>query len=68
MKQVRLTGKTRKGKTRIGTSGAVWNIVEGAAEALTPAPKGSLFLRSLDGRDTRWVELTNDPNFTVEWL
>lgn len=68
MKQVRLTGVTRKGKTRIGNSGDVWNIVEGAVEALTPSPNGSLFLRSLDGRDARWVEISNDPNFTVEVL
>ena len=68
MRQVRLTAKTNKGKTRIGNRGDVWNIVEGAVEALTPAPNGSLFLRSLDGRDVRWVELTNDPNFTVELL
>jgi len=66
MKQVRLTGKTRKGKSRIGMSGDIWNVVEGAVEALTPTPNGCLFLRSLDGRDARWVELDNDPNFTVE--
>lgn len=68
MRQVRLTGVTRKGKTRIGNSGDVWNIVEGAVEALSPSPNGSLFLRSLDGRDARWVSLSHDPNFTVEML
>ena len=68
MRQVRLTGITRKGKTRIGNSGAIWNIVEGAVEALCPHPWGSLFIRSLDGRDTRWVEIKDDQNFTVEFL
>ena len=68
MAQVRLTGKTNKGKTRIGHRGDVWNIVEGAVEALTPAPNGSVLLRSLDGRDLRWVELEHDPNFIVERL
>ena len=41
MRQVRLTGVTHKGKTRIGNSGDVWNVVEGAVEALTPAPMGA---------------------------
>jgi hypothetical protein len=68
MRQVRLKAKTNKGKTRIGNSGDVWNVVEGAVEALTPSPKGSLFIRSLDGRDVRWVELDGDPNFFVEEL
>jgi hypothetical protein len=68
MRQVRLTGITRKGKTRIGNSGDVWNVAEGAVDALLPAPNGSLFLRSLDGRDARWVEIANDPNFIVEFL
>jgi hypothetical protein len=67
-KQVRLTGKTMKGKTRIGMSGNVWNIVEGAVEAITPPPIGSLMIQSLDGRDCRWVELRNDVNFIVEEL
>lgn len=68
MRQVKLTGKTNKGKTRIGNSGAVWNVMEGAVEAITPSPVGSLFIRSLDGRDMRWVTLENDPNFIVEIL
>lgn len=68
MKQVRLTGKTMKGKTRIGTSGDVWNIVEGAVEAITPQPVGSFLIRSQDGRDFRWVQVQGDPNFIVEVL
>jgi hypothetical protein len=68
-KQVRLTAKTSKGKTRIHNSGDVWNIVEDAIEALTPPPPaGSLLLHSLDGRDWRWVTVQNDPNFEVEIL
>lgn len=67
MTQVRLTGKTGKGKSRIGQSGAIWHIDESAAKALSPAPEGWL-IRSLDGRDWRWVHPVNDPHFTVEIL
>jgi hypothetical protein len=68
MKQVKLTGKTRKGKTRIGTHGALWNVVEGAAEALTPFRENCILLTSMNGRDWRWVDVKNDENFTVEFL
>lgn len=67
MKQVRLTGKTNKGKTRIGMSGDVWNILEGPQE-VPCCPSKSFLIQSLDGRDMRWVELKGDPNFTVEEL
>jgi len=63
--RVTLTGKTRKGKTRVGTHGAVWNLVLGAAEALSPRPE-EILVRSLDGRSDRWVHPTNDPDFIVE--
>ena len=68
MRQVKLSAKTNKGKTRIGNSGAIWNVVEGATEALNPMPTDAVFLRSLDGRDSRWVQLRDDPNFSVEVL
>jgi len=68
MRQVHLTPKTNKGKTRIGNSGNVWNVVEGAVESLTPSPIDSLMIRSLDGHDFRWVKLKDDVNFVVEVL
>ena len=68
MKQVRLTAKTGKGKSRLGMSGDVWNIVPGAVEAITPPPIDSLLIRSLDGRDWRWVQVKDDVNFIVELL
>lgn len=68
MQQVRLTAKTSKGKSRIHNSGDVWNIIPGAVEALSPSPVGALFIRSLDGRDFRWVTKEGDPNFIVEVL
>lgn len=67
MKQVRLTGKTMKGKTRISHSGNVWNILSTPTQ-LDPFPAGTLLLQSLDGRDMRWVTIEGDPNFTVEHL
>jgi hypothetical protein len=67
MRQVRLKGKTNKGKTRIGTSGDVWDIMEGP-KTVPCTPTESFLIRSLDGRDWRWVELTGDPNFIVEVL
>lgn len=63
--RVRLTGKTRKGKTRIGTHGALWNVDLRAAEALSPRPT-KILIRSLNGTACRWVHPTNDPDFTVE--
>lgn len=67
MKQVRLTGKTMKGKTRIGTSGDVWNIDEGPTD-VPCCPTKAFLIRSLDGRDWRWVQVEGDPNFIVEVL
>lgn len=68
MKQVRLTAKSGKGKSRLGMSGDVWNIEAGAVESLLPPPQNCLFIRSLDGRDFRWVMVEGDPNFLVELL
>lgn len=68
MKQVRLTGKTRKGKTRIGTFGALWEVIEGAAERISPFRDTQLLVKSLDGRDMRWVDTKDDENFIVEVL
>jgi hypothetical protein len=67
MEQVRLTAKTGKGKSRIGNSGAVWNVDRTATEAVTPKTQ-RIFIRSLDGRDFRWVHPIDDPNFIVEVL
>lgn len=65
MKQVRLTGKTRKGKTRVGTFGAVWNVDPLHGVVHNP-PETRLFLCSLDKKDFRWVHPTDDGDFTVE--
>ena len=67
MEQVRLTAKTNKGKTRIGNSGAVWNVDRPATDAVLPKTQ-RIFIRSLDGRDFRWVHPHDDPNFTVEQI
>lgn len=67
MKQVRLTAKTGKGKTRIGNSGAIWNVDRAATEAVTPKDQ-RIFIRSMNGRDFRWVHPSDDVNFTVEFL
>lgn len=70
MRQVKLTGKTRKGKNRVGNSGPLWNVVEGAAERLTPFRDDQILLKSLDGRDMRWVNPKpgEDEHFIVEFV
>jgi len=66
-KRVRLIAKTNKGKSRIGNAGEIWNVDERIPLQITPQPRG-LFIQSLDGRDCRWVDPIEDPNFIVEVL
>lgn len=64
---VTLKGKTRKGKTRIGTSGPVWAIDEVRTAMSQGDPIGTtrLLIRSLDGKDWRWIRKTDDPDFEI---
>lgn len=62
--RVRLTAKTNKGKTRLGNSGSLWNVDAQASEHLTPRPV-EILIRSLNGKDCRWIHPTDDPNFTI---
>jgi hypothetical protein len=64
--QVQLIPKTAKGKNVCNNHGHIWDVDRRAAEQLHPAPsKNRLCIRSLNGKDMRWVHLKDDPNFHV---
>lgn len=64
--RVQLIPKTRKGKTVCGNRGFLWDLDMAAMAGVTPSD-GRLFIRSQDGKDCRWVDPKNDPNFEVSF-
>ena len=63
-----LKGKTRKGKTRIGTHGPEWVIddIRQSLRALHVPGDAFLLIRSTDGKDDwRWIHLLEDPDFEI---
>lgn len=62
--QVQLIPKTRKGKTVCHNHGFLWEIDRASMASVSPSD-GRLCIRSRDGRDLRWVDPKNDPNFDV---
>ena len=60
MKQVKLIGKTKKGKERVKQHGEVWEVKEVARENLN----NRLLCVAPDG-DWRWVFEKDDFNFEV---
>jgi hypothetical protein len=62
--RVQLIPKTRKGKTVCLNRGFLWDLDRATMAGVTPSD-GRLFIRSQDGKDFRWVDPKNDPNFEV---
>jgi hypothetical protein len=71
-KTVKLIGdRSRKGKNRIREKGDMWKVV-GETDTVsfsTPAHGPWLCLESLGPvKDTRWVAISDDPDFEVEFV
>ena len=60
MLQATLIGKSKKGKQRVKMHGEVWSVIKNSNSP------GSLLLKSLDGNDSRWVSICNDPDFDMK--
>ena len=70
MKLVTLAGISRRGKNRVFEQGSNWKIIGEANAITTVRHRGCagpfLCLRSMDDpEETRWVSLTDDPDFEV---
>ena len=63
MKQVKLIGRTKKGKERVKQHGEIWTVKETQRENL----EDRLLLEAPDG-DWRWVFSKSDLNFEVVTL
>lgn len=65
MMQVKLTGKTLKGKNRVREHGDTWNVVFSSPSM---APEGKMIVESLDKKDLRWIfkPPIEDNDFIVE--
>ena len=71
-KTVKLIGdRSRKGKNRAREKGDMWKVT-GETDTVsfsTPAHGPWLCLESLGPvKDTRWVAISDDPDFTVEFV
>jgi len=70
-KKLKLTGKSRHGKNRVREKGDAWKVI-GESDNVsfrTPAHGPWLCLESLGPvKDTRWVAISDDPDFTVEFV
>lgn len=60
--QVKLKGRTLKGKNRIREHGEIWNVLP---SPVTPPLPNSLFLESVQTQETRWVHKTGDRDFDI---
>lgn len=58
-----LTGKTMHGKNRVVEHGSVW-IMTNHHENITPMP-AKRSIKSVDTGSERWIEMSNDPDFTI---
>jgi hypothetical protein len=64
--QVRLKGKSRKGKNRIHERGEWWTILESReSPQCLPTTGPALLIESQDKKSIRWISEKNDIDFEI---
>lgn len=70
-KEIKLSGITQKGKNRIRENGSVWVVLAESDRVLFQPNKPGPWLfiappgKSQDDRESRWIHLTDDTDFSV---
>ena len=64
MHELRLAGKTNKGKQRVKAHGPIWSILRTQESVLFSDRPGPWALIFANG-DQRWVSLSDDANFEI---
>lgn len=70
--QVRLEGKTLKGKNRVREHGELWDVLyikpyKGKLAYYCESLGNTFKLGETRVKDSRWVECDDDPDFKVTW-
>jgi len=63
--KVSLVGKTKKGKERVKRDGSEWNIKETRDSVAFSSNNGPWLLLENESKVLRWVNKTNDDNFSL---
>ncbi len=63
---VKLTGISKKGRERVKQHGDLWRVKQIRHEVVCLNNEAGMLVESLMSDDTRWVKITDDPNFNAE--
>jgi hypothetical protein len=64
--RLKLKGRTQKGKNKVTNEGELWSLLQ--IKQNVPCVNGPAMMIGSDKGDMRWVQQTNDPDFTIENL